>query len=166
METILFVLFALGSILSALLVITTPTPIASALYLVVTFFCLAGLFVLLSAPLLAAIQIIVYAGAVLVLIVFVIMLLNLKKIEEAANRGWKATGIVVTLLILAAGFMMVAMSTTLLTLPTGYLPDGFGKVGALGQLLFSKYLYPFEVVSVLLLLAIVGAVALVRKQGN
>jgi NADH-quinone oxidoreductase subunit J len=166
METILFVLFALGSILSALLVITTPTPIASALYLVVTFFCLAGLFVLLSAPLLAAIQIIVYAGAVLVLIVFVIMLLNLKKIDEAANPGWKAAGIVVTLLILAAGFMMVAMSTTLLTLPAGYLPDGFGKVGALGQLLFSKYLYPFEVVSVLLLLAIVGAIALVRKQGS
>lgn len=166
METTLFVLFALGSVLSALLVITTPTPIASALYLVVTFFCLAGLFVLLSAPLLAAIQIIVYAGAVLVLIVFVIMLLNLKKIEETATPGWKAAGIVVTLLILAAGFVMVAMSTTLLTLPTGYLPDGFGKVGALGQLLFSKYLYPFEVVSVLLLLAIVGAVALVRKQGS
>ena len=79
METILFILFALGSIISAILVITTPAPINSALYLVVTFFCLAGFYVLLAAPLLAALQIIVYAGAVLVLIIFVIMLLNLQK---------------------------------------------------------------------------------------
>jgi NADH-quinone oxidoreductase subunit J len=73
-ETILFAAFALAAILSALLVITSPSPIASALYLVVTLFSLAGLYVLLAAPFVAAIQIIVYAGAVIVLILFVIML--------------------------------------------------------------------------------------------
>lgn len=166
METVLFIVLALGSILSALLVITTRSPIASALYLVVTFVCLAGFYVLLAAPLLAAVQIMVYAGAVLVLILFVIMLLNLKKIEEKTAPGWKSAGIVVALLFLGAGFMMVAMSASVVGPRTAYLPPEFGKVATLGQLLFTKYLYPFEVVSVLLLLAIIGAVALIRKQGS
>jgi len=166
METVLFILLALGSILSALLVITTPSPIASALYLVVTFFCIAGFYVLLAAPLLAAIQIIVYAGAVLVLVLFVIMLLNLKRIEEKISRGWKSAGIVVTILLLGISFAAIAASTAVLVLGTASLPVGFGKVATLGTLLFTQYLYPFEVVSVLLLLAIVGAVAIIRKQGS
>lgn len=166
METVLFILLALGSILSALLVITTPSPIASALYLVVTFFCIAGFYVLLAAPLLAAIQIIVYAGAVLVLVLFVIMLLNLKRIEEKISRGWKTAGIVVTILLLGISFAAIAASTAVLVLGTASLPLGFGKVATLGSLLFTQYLYPFEVVSVLLLLAIVGAVAIIRKQGS
>ncbi len=166
METALFILLALGSILSALLVITTPSPIASALYLVVTFFCIAGLYVLLAAPLLAAIQIIVYAGAVLVLVLFVIMLLNLKRIEEKISRGWKSAGIVVTILLLGISFAAIAASTAVLVLGTTGAPMGFGKVATLGSLLFTQYLYPFEVVSVLLLLAIVGAVAIIRKQGS
>ena len=166
METVLFILLALGSILSALLVITTPSPIASALYLVVTFFCIAGFYVLLAAPLLAAIQIIVYAGAILVLVVFVIMLLNLKRIEEKISRGWKTAGIVVTILLVGISFAAIAASTTVLVLGTATLPIGFGKVATLGSLLFTQYLYPFEVVSVLLLLAIVGAVAIIRKQGS
>jgi len=166
METVLFILLALSSILSALLVITTPSPIASALYLVVTFFCIAGLYVLLAAPLLAAIQIIVYAGAVLVLVLFVIMLLNLKRIEEKISRGWKSAGIVVTVLLVGISFAAIAASTAVLVLGTQDVPIGFGKVATLGQLLFTQYLYPFEVVSVLLLLAIVGAVAIIRKQGS
>ena len=166
METVLFILLALSSILSALLVITTPSPIASALYLVVTFFCIAGFYVLLAAPLLAAIQIIVYAGAVLVLVLFVIMLLNLKRIEEKISRGWKSAGIVVTILLLGISFAAIAASTAVLVLGTASLPVGFGKVATLGTLLFTQYLYPFEVVSVLLLLAIVGAVAIIRKQGS
>jgi NADH-quinone oxidoreductase subunit J len=166
METVLFILLALGSILSALLVITTPSPIASALYLVVTFFCIAGFYVLLAAPLLAAIQIIVYAGAVLVLVLFVIMLLNLKRIEEKISRGWKTAGIVVTVLLVGISFAAIAASTAVLVLGTTSLPLGFGKVATLGSLLFTQYLYPFEVVSVLLLLAIVGAVAIIRKQGS
>jgi NADH-quinone oxidoreductase subunit J len=74
LETILFLLLAVGAVLTALLVVTSPSPIGSALYLVCTMFCLAGLYVLLAAPFLAAIQIIVYAGAIIVLLLFVIML--------------------------------------------------------------------------------------------
>lgn len=164
METTLFIIFALGSIISALLVVTIPSPFASALYLVVTFFCLAGFYALLAAPLLAAIQIIVYAGAVIVLIIFVIMLLNLKKIDEIIPQGWKSFGIIVALLFLGVSFMAIAMSASLLAPQATGLSSDFGKVATLGSLLFSKYLYPFEVVSVLLLLAIIGAVALIRKQ--
>lgn len=162
-ETILFAAFALVAILSALLVITSPSPIASALYLVVTLFCLAGLFVLLSAPFVAAIQIIVYAGAVIVLILFVIMLLNLRSIEERIPAPWKVAGIAVASLVLIAAFLSIMSGASMV--PSGTpLPEGFGRVSEVAGILFSKYLYAFEVTSVLLLLAVVGAVALIRKQ--
>ena len=105
METILFAALALVSILAALLTITAPAPIASALYLVVTLFSVAGLYVLLAAPFVAAIQIIVYAGAVIVLILFVIMLLNLKAIEEKLSIPWHAAGIAV------AGLVLLTLAT-------------------------------------------------------
>ena len=161
-ETVLFAAFALVSILSALLVITSPSPIASALYLVVTLFCLAGLYVLLAAPFVAAIQIIVYAGAVLVLILFVIMLLNLRSIEERIRPGWQIAGITVASLVLISAFLSI-MSGASVVPSNSILPDGFGKVTNISTLLFSKYLYAFEVTSVLLLLAVIGAVALIRK---
>ena len=162
METILFAAFALASILAALLTITAPAPIASALYLVVTLFCVAGLYVLLAAPFVAAIQIIVYAGAVLVLILFVIMLLNLKPVEEKISIPWHAAGIAVAGLLLLVAFLTI-MSVSSLLPPASPLPSGYGTVGQVGRLLFTKYLYAFEVVSVLLLLAVIGAVALIRK---
>lgn len=162
METILFAALGLASILAALLTITSPSPIASALYLVVTLFCLAGFYVLLAAPFVAAIQIIVYAGAVIVLILFVIMLLNLRSIEEHMPVPWQAAGISVASLILMIVFLSIMSATG--SLPgAAPLPDGFGKVNEIGQFLFSKYLYAFEVVAILLLLAVVGAVALIRK---
>ena len=161
-ETVLFAAFALVSILSALLVITSPSPIASALYLVVTLFCLAGLYVLLAAPFVAAIQIIVYAGAVLVLILFVIMLLNLRSIEERIPAGWQLTGIAVASLVLISAFLSI-MSGASVVPSNAALPDGYGRVSELSSILFSKYLYAFEVTSVLLLLAVIGAVALIRK---
>ena len=161
-ETVLFAALALIAILSALLVITSPSPIASALYLVVTMFCLAGLYVLLAAPFVAAIQIIVYAGAVLVLILFVIMLLNLRSIEERISAGWQIAGIAVASLVLIAAFLSIMSGAAVVPSNTA-LPEGFSRVSEIGNLLFSKYLYAFEVTSVLLLLAIIGAVALIRK---
>jgi NADH-quinone oxidoreductase subunit J len=161
-ETVLFAAFALVAILSALLVITSPSPIASALYLVLTLFCLAGLYVLLAAPLVAAIQIIVYAGAVIVLILFVIMLLNLRSIEERIPAPWQFAGIAVASLVLIAAFLSI-MSGASFVPSNSSLPAGFGRVSEVGGILFSKYLYAFEVTSVLLLLAVVGAVALIRK---
>lgn len=165
METVLFAVLSLVAIVSALLVVTAPGPIASALYLVVTMFSLAGFYVLLQAPFVAATQIIVYAGAVIVLILFVIMLLNLKAIDEKIAGVWKTAGIAcgaLLLLILFMGFMSVR----------SFMPskpeigEGFGTVRQIGEALFTKYLYAFEVVSVLLLLAVIGAVALIRKPDD
>jgi NADH-quinone oxidoreductase subunit J len=162
METVLFAALGLAAILAALLTITSPSPVSSALYLVVTLFCLAGFYVLLSAPFVAAIQIIVYAGAVMVLILFVIMLLNLKPIDEQIPISWKAAGIAVASLILLISFMTV-MATASVRPRALPLPEDFGKVRAIAGILFSKYLYAFEVVSILLLLAVIGAVSLIRK---
>jgi NADH-quinone oxidoreductase subunit J len=165
METVLFTVLSLAAILSALLVITSPSPIASALYLVVTMFALAGFYVLLAAPFVAVTQIIVYAGAVIVLILFVIMLLNLKPIQEKIPAVWKAAGIAV------AGLLLLTIFLSIMSMATGIpgnapLPEGFGRVSQIGQLLFSKYIYAFEIVSVLLLLAVIGAVALIRKPDD
>jgi NADH-quinone oxidoreductase subunit J len=163
METVLFAALGLAAILSALLVITSPAPVASALYLVVTLFCLAGLYVLLAAPFVAAIQIIVYAGAVIVLILFVVMLLNLQPIDEKIPALWRTAGIAVASLILLTVFLSI-MNVARNKAQALNVPDGYGKVSQLGELLFTKYIYAFEVVSVLLLLAVIGAVALIRKQ--
>jgi NADH-quinone oxidoreductase subunit J len=165
METVLFAALGLIAILGALLTITAPAPIASALYLVSTLFGLAGLYVLLAAPFVAAIQIIVYAGAVIVLILFVIMLLNLKPIEERVPAVWKAAGIVTASLILLVTFLSI-MSVSSWAASPELMPRSFGTVGEIGRIIFSKYLYAFEVVSVLLLLAVIGAVALIRKQDS
>jgi NADH-quinone oxidoreductase subunit J len=161
METILFAVLALIAILSALLVITTPAPVISALYLVVSLFSLAGLYVILAAPFVAAIQIIVYAGAVLILILFVIMLLNLKQIEERIAIAWQVTGVVVATVVLVVSFLAIMGSSSLM--PSKPDAAGFGKVADVGSILFTKYLYAFEVVSVLLLLAVIGSVAMIRK---
>ena len=165
METVLFTVLSLAAILSALLVITSPSPIASALYLVVTMFALAGFYVLLAAPFVAVTQIIVYAGAVIVLMLFVIMLLNLKSMQEKIPAVWKYAGIAV------AGLLLLTIFLSIMTMAAGIpahseLPPGFGTVNEIGQLLFSKYVYAFEVVSVLLLLAMIGAVALIRKPDD
>ncbi|NUO18311.1 NADH-quinone oxidoreductase subunit J [bacterium] len=165
LETILFLLLAVGAVLTALLVVTSPSPIGSALYLVGTMFCLAGLYVLLSAPFLAAIQIIVYAGAIIVLLLFVIMLLNLRRIEEVLPKTWRVAGLVVSGLILFTMFLAIVRGSSVLpAMPD--VPTGFGKVSELGKILFTKYLYAFEATSVLLLAAMIGAVALVRKDGK
>jgi len=165
LETVLFLLLAVGAVLTALLVVTSPSPIGSALYLVGTMFCLAGLYVLLAAPFLAAIQVIVYAGAIIVLLLFVIMLLNLRRIEETLPRFWRIAGLFVAGFTLLALFMAIVRGSSVLPdMPA--LPTGFGKVKGLGEILFGKYLYAFEATSVLLLAAMIGAVALVRKTGG
>jgi NADH-quinone oxidoreductase subunit J len=163
METILFTVLAIASILAALLVVTSPSPIASALYLVVTLFCLAGFYVLLAAPFVAAIQVILYAGAVVVLMLFVIMLLNLRRIEEKLPLGWRIAGLTIAGLTLLILFMVIMKGTASFA-PAADLPEGFSSVKNVGSLLFTKYLYAFEVTSILLLLAVIGSVTLIRKQ--
>jgi NADH-quinone oxidoreductase subunit J len=160
---ILFYVFAVLTLLCGVLVIANPfsrSPVTSAMFLVLTIISMAGLFVLLHAFFLAAVQIIVYAGAVMVLFLFVIMLLDLK---AEARRRIKFFGLVAG--IIAVGGIISALVKSLASLPaTSSEPTLEGGTNALGHLLFTKYTLPFEIVSVLLLVAMVGVILLSKKK--
>jgi NADH-quinone oxidoreductase subunit J len=159
----LFYIFAGLTLLCGLLVIVNPfsrNPVTSAMFLVLTIISMSGLFVLLHAFFLAAVQIIVYAGAVLVLFVFVIMLLDLK---EEQRRKIKLFGIVAG--IIAVGGVVSALMKSVSSVGTG--TETFKNDGdtiSLGRLLFTNYTLPFEIVSVLLLVAMIGVILLSKKK--
>lgn len=152
------------TVLSALMVILSRNPIHSVLYLILTFFTLSGHYILLNAQFLAAVNIIVYAGAIMVLFLFVIMFLNIKQDhEEAKTNIAKIAGAIVggTLFVILFG----AYKKTLIP---SYDPNTFdsqiGMIENLGKMLFRDYLLPFELASILLLVAMVGAVMLGKRE--
>jgi NADH-quinone oxidoreductase subunit J len=165
LEFILFCVFSAGGVSSALLVIIQRNPIYSALYLILNFFCLAGLYLTLHAQFIAVIQILVYAGAIMVLFVFVIMLLNLG--DENGLRDaftWKkvfAGG-------LGFGVLMELIYVFLMQLGTPSIDaaraTNIGTVEAVGHAIFTRLLFPFEVTSLLLTAAVVGAIVLAKKK--
>ncbi len=163
METIVFFFFALVSVAAALLVITRRNPIHSALWLVLCFFSLAAVYVLLSAHFIAIIQIMVYVGAIMVLVLFVIMLLNL---SEGELGGAKRTVLKFFGVVLSGIFMvLLANGVRVLTPQTAVsVAEEFGTAEMLGKFLFTDYLLPFEIVSVLLLTAMIGAVILTKRR--
>ena len=170
MTSTFFWTFGILAMLSALLCITRKSPVASALWLVVTLFSIAALFVLLDAQFLAVLQVLVYAGAIMVLFLFVIMLLNLGRPGPSDIKGPLGLGVAV-LLGAALLFLLQPLTRTTLpsaiTLPPGSVPalqQQQGIVGAVANPLFSAYLIPFEIASVLLLAAIVGAVVLAKRK--
>ena len=165
-QWLIFLGVAFVSIIASLLVITRKNPIHSALFLVLTFLCVAVLYLLLYSQFIAVIQVVVYAGAIAMLIVFVIMLLDL---EQELRSGLKLFyskvigGMLMVLFLFGIIYSVVAKS------PTGkmgsYTPDQTSaNVKAVGEMLFTQYLFPFEIVSVLLVAAIVGAVILSKKR--
>lgn len=165
MYEIMFYILAVGAVISGLMVITRRNPIISAIYLILNFFCLAGLYLTLQAQFIAVIQILVYAGAIMVLFVFVIMLLNLgdeRKLTEGFS--WKkiiASGIAFGVLMeLVYIIMMQGESKTINLSKAGEA----GTVEAIGRSLFSQFLFPFEITSILLIVAIIGAVMLAKKK--
>jgi len=165
-----FWVFGVIAMGGALLCITRRNPIASALWLVVTLFSIAALFVLLDAQFLAVLQVLVYAGAIMVLFLFVIMLLNLGRPGPSDIKGPLGLGVAV-LLGAALLFLLQPLTRTTLpsaiTLPPGSVPalqQQQGIVGAVANPLFGAYLVPFEITSVLLLAAIVGAVVLAKRK--
>jgi NADH-quinone oxidoreductase subunit J len=167
-----FYLFGLIAIASALLFVTRKSPVAAALWLVNTMFSLAALYVLLDAQFIGAIQVLVYAGAIMVVFLFVIMLLNLGKGEIGDTRsiGWKVVGGGVGLAILAQVFATTKGRTPInLTLPQGFAAKQIADVGAIAPVagpLFNEYLLAFEITSILLLAAVVGAVVLGKQRGE
>jgi NADH-quinone oxidoreductase subunit J len=167
-----FYLFGLIAIVSALLFVTRKSPVAAALWLVNTMFCLAALYVLLDAQFIGAIQVLVYAGAIMVVFLFVIMLLNLGQgIHNDIRRlGWKLAAGAVALALLAEIFALTKAKTAInLTLPQGFVAEQVQQTGAIAPIagpLFNEYLLAFEVTSVLLLAAVVGAVMLGKERGG
>ncbi len=161
MEPVLFILFGAIAVCGAIMVVTRKHPMASALYLILTLFAVAALFVLRQAHFLAAIQVIVYAGAVVVLFVFVIMLINVPENRLPVER---ATAVRV-LGVVAAGLLLLesAVLARRLSMPKAPGPE-VGTVEAVGRALFTDYLLAFEVTSVLLLAAVIGAIALAKKK--
>ena len=161
METVLFILFGAIAVCGAIMVVTRKHPMASALYLILTLFAVAALFVLRQAHFLAAVQVIVYAGAVVVLFVFVIMLINVPEDRLPVER---ATTVRV-LGILAAGIFILesAVLARRFSMPIGPAAE-VGTVEAVGRALFTDYLLAFEITSVLLLAAVIGAIALAKRK--
>ena len=160
---ILFYAFAAVAVASALgMVLNLRNTVAAAMSLVVTMVALAGIYVLLEAHLVAAIQIMVYGGAIVVLFLFVVMLLNLRADEFAPGRQW--------LTKLGAGLVVVAGGAELLRLLSGQLPEpgelppGFGGYRMVGILLYTDYVLLVEMASLLLLAAIVGALILAKRR--
>jgi NADH-quinone oxidoreductase subunit J len=162
-EQALFWIFAVPLIMSAAGVVAARNPVYAAMSLVSAFFWLAGIYVLLTAHLLAFVQIIVYAGAIMVLFLFVVMLLSLTDAELGLEKitALKWVGIAG-----AIGVLVLVVSAFAQSGPRAMAVVGedFGTVRSVGKILFTQYLLPFEATSLLLLVAIVGAVVVAKEK--
>ena len=158
---LLFYVFSALALICGIMLLASRNPVNSAMFLVLTIASLAGLFVLLEAFFLAAIQILVYAGAVMVLFLFVIMLLDLRTEER---RRIKLFGLAAGVVSVGAILIIFFKSLSSATLNNSLAPHFSADTIDLGKLLFSEYLLPFEIVSVLLLVAMVGVVLLSKKD--
>ncbi len=161
----IFFFLSFVAILSAIMVIVNKNPVHSVLFLVVTFFAIAGHYFLLNAQFLAAVNIIVYAGAIMVLLLYVIMMLNLnREIEPHKKHTPKLIAVI------SAGCFMFCLIALLKGAENGLaasnLNPNIGSVENLGKILFTEYMLPFEISSVLFLSAMVGAVFLSKKELN
>ncbi len=158
----LFYFLTFIAIFCALLVVFSKNPIYSALYLIITFFATAGQYFLLNAQFLAAVHIIVYAGAIMVLFIYVIMMLNLNK--EVEPHKSNITKITATICGCVLGLVFVAaLRDTDIAEVSEYSNPGIGLIEKLGNVLFGAYMVPFEISAILFLSAMVGAVFLSKK---
>jgi NADH-quinone oxidoreductase subunit J len=162
-EQVLFWMFAVPLIASAAGVVAARNPVYAAMSMVSAFFWLAGIYVLLTAHLLAFVQIIVYAGAIMVLFLFVVMLLSLTDaelgLEKITALKWVGiTGAIGVLVLVVSAFVQSGPRAV------AVVGEDFGTVRSVGKILFTQYLLPFEATSVLLLVAIVGAVVVAKEK--
>lgn len=169
LQQMFFMYFAIAMTGLSLLVVTRKNPVHSVLMMLVLFVHIAGLYLFLNAEFMAAIQIIVYAGAIMVLFLFVIMLLNLRSEESVAKyqKQWPVSAGIG--LIMAAFFVMILGKITVIPQLGEYSIEAIQSEGSLmtvGKVLYTKYLLPFEIASIILLVAIIGAVLLAKKRIN
>ena len=167
MEAVLFYIFAIGVVVAGAQVVLRRNPIYGAVSLVACFFFLAGIYVLLSAHLIAILQVMVYAGAVMVLFVFVIMLLNLKEEELGEMHVTTMKGIGLVAVLVVTGFVAwkaLAPVQFARDMAVSEQARGFGGVKAVGNVLYRSAVLPFEVTSLLLLVAVVSAVVIAKGK--
>lgn len=164
MEQLLFYNFGGLAVLCAFMTILRKNPVTSALFLVGCMFCLSALYVLLSAHFIAAAQVLIYAGAIMVLFLFVIMLLDLRKSEDVTPSGTlaqKAVGVFVAVDFLVVTCLQAALYGNPIQ---GGVPENYGTTEMVAKTLFTTYLLPFELAGVLLLVAVVGAVVVAKRE--
>jgi NADH-quinone oxidoreductase subunit J len=167
MELIPFYFLAALAVIAALGIVMLRNPVYNALCLAVVFFSLAGLYVLLSAPFLAAAQVMIYAGAILILFVFVIMLLSPGIEPERGELKWQPPLAVIFGIALVAQLALVIALAVLPPAQGQDTPERIAQIGstqAVGASLFTDFLLPFEITSLLLLVAIVGVIILAKKR--
>lgn len=159
----LFFFLSFVAIFSALLVILDKNPVHSVLYLIVTFFAISGHYLILNAQFLAVVNVIVYAGAIMVLFLYVVMMLNLNKEIEPHKKNIPKVAAAI-----ASGMLMLALVGLLKGAETSMLPaarnSSIGLMNNLGSVLFKEYMLPFELSTILFLAAMVGAVFLSKKE--
>jgi len=164
MELFLFILLSILCIGAVLGMIIVNNQAYSALFLVLAFSCTAGLFALLDAPFIAVVQIIIYVGAILVLFIFVIMMVDIKEGLTPEKKKWTlALACILSVVLLIE--LLVALKSALSPMATSVSGQA-GNASEIGHLLFTKYLYPFEITSVLIIAAMVGAIVLVKKKDS
>jgi NADH-quinone oxidoreductase subunit J len=147
----------------AVFTITRRNPVTAVMSLVATFFGLAGIYATLSAHFLAVLQVLVYAGAIMVLFIFVVMILNREEVAPFGLRPTRLLGVAAAAYLLVV-FIRVDASGIPTNMPPPVISDSFGTVSSIGDLLFKQFLYPFEAISLLLLVAIVGGVVVSRSH--
>jgi NADH-quinone oxidoreductase subunit J len=162
MQAVVFYTLATLSVFGGLLMVSQKNPLSGAFSLILSLCSLAGLFAMLHAEFVFILQILVYAGAIMVLIIFTIMLLNLKKEElQEAPVGWMRLLLTATLCALGA-FGAIQVFGDVDPAPVE-LAAGFGNIESVGRSMLSDFVYPFEVISLILLVAVVGVVLLAKK---
>jgi len=156
----LFYFLSFLAVLSAILVVFSKSPVHSVLYLIITFFCIGGHYVLLNAQFLAVVHIIVYAGAIMVLFLYVLMLLNLNKESEPHKSN-----LLKVVAVIIGGLMLIVLVGSLKGTEQMVIQQtsDIGMVKNLGKVMFTDFLLPFEIVSILLLASMVGAVMIGKK---
>jgi NADH-quinone oxidoreductase subunit J len=161
---ILFWVLAVMALFSALMVITSKNPVYSVIWLIVTFFAISGHYILLNAQFLAVVNIIVYAGAIMVLFLFVIMLMNARQEGVSGGKRWITLAGTVSGGIFLLVLVAALKDTELKTRSAMLLGGNVGLIKELGKELFTRYVVPFEISSILFLSAMVGAVVIGKKD--
>ena len=162
-EGVIFAILSIGIVAMALFCMTRRNPVTGVMSLVATFFGLAALYATLSAHFLAVLQVLVYAGAIMVLFIFVVMILNREESTLISLRGLptRVLGVGAGLYLLLVFFQIVIPDVVT---PPAPIPDSYGTVASIGNILFREFTFPFEAISVLLLVAVVGGVVISRSN--